>query len=83
MMDMMSWGYIYVHVCCCDRAWQIGENGSLRKEGWGEGRGYSEVPRWWPPLVLIKDYVILALMDKLWFCIGHMLGLLGLVNLVA
>jgi hypothetical protein len=30
----------------CDRTEQIGESGSLRREGWGEGRGYSEVPRW-------------------------------------
>jgi hypothetical protein len=45
-MDMMSIGYIYVHVCCCERVGQIGEGGSLEKEGWGEGCGYSEVPRW-------------------------------------
>jgi hypothetical protein len=31
---------------CCDRAGQIGESGSLRTEGWGEGRDYSKVPRW-------------------------------------
>jgi hypothetical protein len=44
----------------CDRVGQIGESGSLRRKGWGEGRGYSEVPRWYPPLVLIKDRVVLA-----------------------
>jgi hypothetical protein len=44
-MDTMSRDFVYVHACCCDRAGQIGESGSLRREGWGEGRGYSEVPR--------------------------------------
>jgi hypothetical protein len=43
---MMSRGYVYVHVCCCDWAGQIRESGSLGREEWGEGRGYSEVPRW-------------------------------------
>jgi hypothetical protein len=64
---MMSRGYVYVyvHVCCCDRAGQIRESGSLEREEWGEGRGYSEVLRWLPPLVSFKDYVILAPMDKL------------------
>jgi hypothetical protein len=32
--------------CGCDRAGQIGENGSLEREGWVDGRGYSEVPIW-------------------------------------
>jgi hypothetical protein len=32
--------------CCYDRAGQLGESGSLRREGWGEGRGYFEVVRW-------------------------------------
>jgi hypothetical protein len=32
--------------CWCDRVGQIGESGSLGREGWGEGRGYSKVPRW-------------------------------------
>jgi hypothetical protein len=62
---MMSRGYIYAHVCCCDWVGQIGESGSLGREGWGEGRGYSNFSRWYPPPVLIKDRVILALMDKL------------------
>jgi hypothetical protein len=31
--------------CGCDRAGQLGERGSLRREGWGEGRGNSKVPR--------------------------------------
>jgi hypothetical protein len=44
-MVMMSRGYVYVHVYCCDRAGQLGESGSLGREGWGEGRGYSKVPR--------------------------------------
>jgi hypothetical protein len=42
----MSRNYVYVHVCCCDWAGQIGESVSLGREGWGEGHGYSEVPRW-------------------------------------
>jgi hypothetical protein len=42
----MSRGYVFVYVCCCDRAGQIGKSGSLEREGWGEGRGYCEVPRW-------------------------------------
>jgi hypothetical protein len=45
MMAMMSRGYVYVHVCCCDRAEQIGESGSVRREGWGEGCSYFEVLR--------------------------------------
>jgi hypothetical protein len=32
--------------CGCDRAGQIGESGSLGREGWGEGRGYFEIPMW-------------------------------------
>jgi hypothetical protein len=40
--------------CVCDRAGQLGERGSLRREGRGEGCGYSEVPRWWPPPMSIK-----------------------------
>jgi hypothetical protein len=46
MMVLMSRGYVYVHVCYYDRAGQIRESGSLEREGWGVGRGYSEVPRW-------------------------------------
>jgi hypothetical protein len=30
----------------CDRAGQIWESGSLRREERGEGCGYSEVSRW-------------------------------------
>jgi hypothetical protein len=36
-------------LCLCllvDWAGQIGESGALRREGWGEGRSYSEDPRW-------------------------------------
>jgi hypothetical protein len=43
---MMSRSYVYVLVCWCDRAGQLGENGSLKREGWGEGRGYFEVLMW-------------------------------------
>jgi hypothetical protein len=32
--------------CGCDQPGQIGKSGSLRREGCGEGCGYSEVPRW-------------------------------------
>jgi hypothetical protein len=32
--------------CGFDWVGQIGESRSLRREGWGEGRGYSEVLRW-------------------------------------
>jgi hypothetical protein len=46
MMVTMSRGYVYAHVCWCDRMGQIGESGSLRREGWGEGGGYSEVLTW-------------------------------------
>jgi hypothetical protein len=46
--------------CGCARARQIGESGSLRTEGWGEGHSYSEVSRWWPLLVSIKDHVVLV-----------------------
>jgi hypothetical protein len=35
--------FLYVD---CDRVGPIGESGSLKREGQGEGRGYSEVPRW-------------------------------------
>jgi hypothetical protein len=31
--------------CGCDRVGQIGESGALRREGRGEGSGYSEVLR--------------------------------------
>jgi hypothetical protein len=30
----------------CDWVGQLGERGSHGREGWGESRGYSEVPRW-------------------------------------
>jgi hypothetical protein len=45
-MVMMSRSYVYVHVCWCDRAGQLGESGSLERDEWGEGRGYFEVPMW-------------------------------------
>jgi hypothetical protein len=35
----------YVHAYLCDRAGQIGESGSLKREGWAAGHGYSEVTR--------------------------------------
>jgi hypothetical protein len=45
-IDMISRGYVYVHVCCCDWAGQIGESGTLGREGRGEGHSYSEVLMW-------------------------------------
>jgi hypothetical protein len=45
LLDMMRIGYIYVYVCCCERAGQIGKSGALKREGWREGRGYAEVAR--------------------------------------
>jgi hypothetical protein len=37
---------LYLCCCCyCDQAGQIGESVALGRERWGEGRGYSEVPR--------------------------------------
>jgi hypothetical protein len=45
-MDMMSRDYIYTDVCYCDQAGQLGESGTLGREGWGEGREYSEVQKW-------------------------------------
>jgi hypothetical protein len=32
--------------CGCNRERQLGERGSLGREGRGEEHGYSEVPRW-------------------------------------
>jgi hypothetical protein len=32
--------------CGCDQEGKLEESGSLKREGLGEGRGYSEVPRW-------------------------------------
>jgi hypothetical protein len=46
MMVTMSRGYIYVHIYWHVWVGKIGESGSLRREGWGEGRGYLEVLRW-------------------------------------
>jgi hypothetical protein len=38
---------MFIFMCCgCDRARQLGERGSLGREGRGEGRGYSEVLGW-------------------------------------
>jgi hypothetical protein len=45
-MIMMSKSYVYVHAYCCDWVGQIGESGSLEREGWGEGHGCSEISRW-------------------------------------
>jgi hypothetical protein len=45
-MVMMSRSYVYVHVYYCDWTGQLGESGSLEREGWGEGHDYSEVLRW-------------------------------------
>jgi hypothetical protein len=37
--------FMFIYFCCV-RAGQLGESGSFGREGWGEGRGYSEVLRW-------------------------------------
>jgi hypothetical protein len=50
--------------CLCDRAGQIEESRAFRREGWGVGHGYSEVPRWQSPLVSIKDRVVLTPVGK-------------------
>jgi hypothetical protein len=39
----------------CDRGGELGESCSRRREGRGEGCSYSEVLRWQPPPVSIKD----------------------------
>jgi hypothetical protein len=36
---------MFVLDCECDWVGQLGESGSLKREGQEEGRGYSEVPR--------------------------------------
>jgi hypothetical protein len=63
--------------CGCDRAGQLGERGSLEMEGWGEGRGYSELPRWYPPHVSVKDRAIFAPMASLELCTNRMSGFMG------
>jgi hypothetical protein len=35
-----------VMYCCCDWVGQLGDSGALGREGQGEGRCYSEDPRW-------------------------------------
>jgi hypothetical protein len=57
-MDWMNRGYVSVHICLCDQVRQIGESGALGREGWVAGCGYSEVPRWWPLHMSIKDRVV-------------------------
>jgi hypothetical protein len=42
----VSRGYVYILVCCRDRAGQLGDSGALRRAGRGEDHGYSKVPRW-------------------------------------
>jgi hypothetical protein len=44
ILDMLS-----RDLCLCllvDWMGQIRESESLEREGWGEGHGYSKVPRW-------------------------------------
>jgi hypothetical protein len=62
--------------CVCDRAGQLGERGSLRREGRGEGCGYSEVPRWWPPPMSIKGRSFCPRWRAL-ICTDHLLGFYG------
>jgi hypothetical protein len=63
-MVTMSRGYVYAFVCWHDRVGQLGDGGTLRREGQGEGHDYSEVSRWSPPPVSINDCVILAPMTR-------------------
>jgi hypothetical protein len=49
---------------CCDKAGLIRESGSLGRKGWRESHGYSEVSRWQPLPVSIKDHAGLASMVK-------------------
>jgi hypothetical protein len=64
--------------CGCERAGQLGEMGSLGREGWGEGRGCSEVPRWYPPSVSVKNHTVLAPMANLELYTDHISGFMGL-----
>jgi hypothetical protein len=43
---MMSRCYIYGYAIVVTWWGQLGESGSLEREGQGERCGYSEVPRW-------------------------------------
>jgi hypothetical protein len=63
--------------CGCDQVGPIGESGSLRREGWGESRGYSKVPRWWSPPVSIKDRAVWPRWQAL-ICNDHLSGFMGL-----
>jgi hypothetical protein len=64
--------------CGYDQAGQLGEQGSLGREGRGECCGNSEVPMMYPPLVLIKDRTVLApTMARLELCTDRMSGFMG------
>jgi hypothetical protein len=63
--------------CGYDRAGQLGEQGSLGREGRGECCGNSEVPMMYPPLVLIKDRTVLAPMARFELCTDRMSGFMG------
>jgi hypothetical protein len=69
------WVYVWFMFlyCGCDRVGQLGERGSLRREGRGECCGYSEVWRLcWPQLhalscVLIACQVLWGLVSRVAF----------------
>jgi hypothetical protein len=54
---------------------KLGDGGALGREGRGEGYGYSEVPRRWPPSVL-RTMLFWPRWQAL-ICTGHMLGFMG------
>jgi hypothetical protein len=61
----------------CDRARQLGERGSLGREGRGECCGNYEVPMLQSPPMSVKDRTVLAPMANFELCTGRMLGFMG------
>jgi hypothetical protein len=83
-MDMMSRGYVDVHVCRCDRVGQIGESGSLGREGKGRERALA-IPRFQggsPCLCRLRTMSFWSRWQAL-ICTDRMSCLWGPVNLVA
>jgi hypothetical protein len=60
--------------CGCDRTGQLGEMGSLEREGCEECYDNSEVSRLLPPPMSVKDRAILASMTSLELCTNRMSG---------
>jgi hypothetical protein len=63
--------------CGCDQEGQLGERGSLGREGRGECCGNSKVPRLSPPPASVKDRAVLASMASVELCSDCMLGVMG------